>query len=99
MDKLDLSTNQPWGMCAQCRERMAAGAQYEAVELPGGAKVIHAYCAHREVGATLLVRADRPLRWRIMTPIDAIEWKQYLALQARHYAGALRALADSAGDR
>jgi hypothetical protein len=96
VQELNLGDNLPWGVCSQCLKKMATGAAYDAVRLPGGQYLVHAYCQHREAGATLLIRPGRPKRWRILVPIDAIEWAKYLEIQAPMFAGAFSALDPSA---
>jgi hypothetical protein len=65
---------------------------YEVRELAGGALLVAAYCPHREAGATLTLRADRPQRWSIIVPIDALEWAQFVALRIGAYAAGHEAL-------
>lgn len=88
MDALDLGRNLPIGFCDECCSRMAAGAHYEAVEYKSGEIFMHAYCAHREAGAMVLLRQERDPRWTIVTPIDALEWQHFIALKIPMLAGA-----------
>src|SRR5579859_5912044 len=99
MNHLDLNDNLPWGLCSLCLERMTQGAAYEVLTLPAGQQLVHAYCPHREAGATLLICPSRPKRWRILTPIDAIEWIKFLEIQARMYAGALSIIDSTAAEK
>lgn len=70
----------PWGFCPECLERMRDGAQYAGIPLPHEQGVLfHGYCEHREVGAEIVIRPDRPPRWRLHTPIDALEWAAHMA--------------------
>ena len=96
MNQIDIGEAIPAGLCPDCLERMVRGAAYEAVDLPGGRRLIHAYCAHRQAGASLLVRPDRPLRWRIDTPIDALEWRHFMQIRAAEYRGLFEDGVDSA---
>lgn len=81
----------PFGFCEQCLDRMRAGRLFEAVELLGGARLVHAYCEHREAGAAMILREDRPQRWSISVPIDALEWRSSVAARAGAYDGLQRA--------
>ena len=92
MEKIELEGNLPWGLCAICSERMRDGASYDSVTLPTGQTLVHAYCAHREVGASMLMRPGKPTRWRLITPIEQLEWREYLAIQMPMLAGALQGL-------
>lgn len=95
MDKLDIGDRLPLGFCSDCCSRMASGAGlYEALELRAGLRLLHAYCSHREAGATLLIETGRPQRWQILSPIDAVEWRDYVALKAQRTRGVLEVLRD-----
>lgn len=87
MIRIDLGDAIPAGLCPDCLERMLRGAAYEAVDLPGGRRFIHAYCAHRQAGASLLVHPDRPICWRIDTPIDVLEWQRFVQIRVASYRG------------
>lgn len=84
----------PWGFCSQCLDRMRAGGNaYEGYPIgDDGTQLWHAYCAHREVGASLLIRPGRPRRWRLVTPIDALEWQRYIEIQLQSHGGVLQAI-------
>jgi hypothetical protein len=68
---------------------MAAGAGYGALKLRQDVYLVNAYCPHHEAGAALLVEPGRPLRWQIISPIDAIEWPAFVATKAQATKGAL----------
>ena len=85
----------PFGFCPACITRMTGGEeQYEVLQLAGEGRMVVAYCEHREAGATLILRPDRPQRWQIFVPIDAIEWRQLVAMRAGAYDAGRAALAD-----
>jgi hypothetical protein len=90
--KIEKFETLPWGLCSDCLERMTKGGTYDVVELAPGVRQISAYCAHREVGATMLVRPNRAQQWHLRTPIDAIEWEQLQALRAPMMSAALKVM-------
>lgn len=96
MEKQPLSTL-PWGLCPGCLDRMASGGLYESVKCKTGETLTFAYCEHREVGATLLTRPGRPLRWQIQTPIDIIEWEAYRRARTVNLSALFSALAGTKG--
>jgi hypothetical protein len=80
----------PVGFCPECLDTMRRGRLYETVELESGAKIISAYCFHREVGGTLIVQDGRPQRWSMSVPIDAVAWRAIVSARVVAY-GALGA--------
>lgn len=84
----------PWGFCPACLDRLQTGDACQAAPI-AGAIMVHAYCAHREVGASMLIRPDRPKRWKILTPIDVVEWEAYLKLRSPIVAEALRLMGET----
>lgn len=72
----------PFGFCPACIDRMREGQLFQARALGDGAHLLSAYCVERQVGATLELRADRAQRWRLVVPIEALEWEAYLKFRA-----------------
>jgi len=90
---------QPWGFCPACLTKfLDAELPIEGYRLSDASVVIAAFCAERSIGASLHLRDGKPQRWHIVSPIDALEWRGYLAAQlgAREALGAAAA-ADRSG--
>jgi hypothetical protein len=72
----------PWGLCPRCvTEFMEARLVSKVQQLEDGSTFFTAYCAHREVGASLWRRPDRPEQWKLVSPIDAVDWEAYIDKQ------------------
>jgi hypothetical protein len=93
MDKVKLDGRLPVGFCGACLKRMAGGALYQALKVSERRTIMHAYCEHREAGATVLLSPGRPLVWNIVSPIDAIEWEKHVALKVVMLRGMLPEIA------
>jgi hypothetical protein len=83
----------PFGFCPECLEKFLARREYKVHTLPDGSKLVECYCPHREVGGTMLLKEGRRQYWRLLSPIDVIEFQTKVA----HEIGARRAIMDSLG--
>jgi hypothetical protein len=91
MDKIDHGGLLPLGFCPECLDRMAKGAPYGRIKLPQGPSIVHAFCEHRQVGASLTLREGLPLRWNMLSPIDVLEWRELLKTKTETLAAFIEA--------
>lgn len=78
MDKIHVETL-PLGFCSTCLEQLANGSKpMSRRELGDGSILLSGFCSERSVGALIHLAPGKPQRWRLITPIDALEWPQFV---------------------